>query len=69
MTAMTAPGAVEALVTEYGAAGQGAALIDLSDRGVLEAIGPQRQKFLQGMLSNEVLSRAPGLDRSEGTPQ
>ena len=57
---MTAPGLTEALAAEHAAAGQGAALIDLSDRGVLEATGPQRQKFLQGMLSNEVLSRPPG---------
>ena len=57
---MTAPGSAEALVAEYAAAEQGAALVDLNDRGVLEATGPQRQKFLQGMLSNEVLNRPPG---------
>lgn len=57
---MTAPGLTEALMAEHAAAGHGAALIDLSDRGVLEATGPQRQKFLQGMLSNEVLNRTQG---------
>jgi folate-binding protein YgfZ len=48
------------LASAHAAATQGAALIDLSDRGVLEATGPQRQKFLQGMLSNDVLNRQPG---------
>jgi len=45
---------------EYAAARERAALLDLSDRGVLEAAGPHRQKFLQGMLSTEVLGLAPG---------
>ena len=45
------------------AAREAAGLVDLHDRGVLEATGPQRQKFLQGMLSNEVasLTARPGL--------
>jgi folate-binding protein YgfZ len=51
------PGGVAA---EYAAARDGAALVDLPERGILEASGPQRQKFLQGMLSNDVLDRAPG---------
>ena len=38
----------------YGAARQAAAFFDLEERGVLEATGPLRQKFLQGMLSNDV---------------
>ena len=38
----------------YGAARQAAAFVDLEERGVLEATGPLRQKFLQGMLSNDV---------------
>lgn len=50
----------ERLAAEYAAAREGSALGDLDDRAVLEATGPQRQKFLQGMLSNEVLSLAPG---------
>ena len=44
----------------YRAAREAAAFLDLAERGVLEVTGPQRQKFLQGMLSNEVLARAPG---------
>ena len=50
----------EAVLSEYGAAREGAALVDLPDRGVLEASGPQRQKFLQAILSNDVLNREPG---------
>jgi folate-binding protein YgfZ len=45
---------------EYEAAQEGAALFDLALRGVLEASGPQRQKFLQGMLSQDVTGRQPG---------
>src|SRR5260370_21374435 len=44
----------------YRAAREAAAWVDLAERGVLEVTGPQRQKFLQGMLSNDVLGRAPG---------
>jgi folate-binding protein YgfZ len=44
----------------YRAAREAAAFLDLAERGVLEVTGPQRQKFLQGMLSNDVLGRAPG---------
>jgi len=50
----------EAVESEYAAARDSAALADLSDRGVLQASGPQRQKFLQAILSNDVLSREPG---------
>ena len=45
---------------EYAAARGAAALVDLPGRGVLEASGPQRQKFLQGMLSHDVAGRPPG---------
>jgi folate-binding protein YgfZ len=45
---------------EYAAAHESAALVDLALRGVLEASGPQRQKFLQGMLSHDVAGRQPG---------
>jgi folate-binding protein YgfZ len=44
----------------YAAAREAAAWADLAERGVLEVTGPQRQKFLQGMLSNDVLGRTPG---------
>jgi folate-binding protein YgfZ len=45
---------------EYRAARDHAALVHLHERAVLEASGPQRQKFLQGMLSNEVAGLQPG---------
>jgi folate-binding protein YgfZ len=44
----------------YRAAREGAAVIHLEERGVLEATGPQRQKFLQGMLSNDVAGLRSG---------
>ena len=56
-----------AVVASYGdpagedaAAWDGAGLVDLTDRAVLEATGPQRQRFLQGLLSNDVAGRQPG---------
>ena len=42
----------------YREAQESAALFPLSDRGVLAAAGPDRQKFLQAMLSNEVIALA-----------
>jgi folate-binding protein YgfZ len=45
---------------EYAAAREAAAIVDLPLRAVLEASGPQRQKFLQGMLSHDVAGRPPG---------
>jgi folate-binding protein YgfZ len=45
---------------EYAALLEGAALVDLPTRGVLEAAGPVRLKFLEGMLTNEVAARSPG---------
>jgi len=45
---------------EYDAALDGPALVDLTERGVLEASGPKRLSFLQGMLSNDVEGRPPG---------
>jgi tRNA-modifying protein YgfZ len=49
-----------AVAGEYGAARDGAALVDLPLRSLLEASGPARQKLLQGMLSNDVAGRTPG---------
>lgn len=49
-----------AAADEYRAARERAGLVDLHDRGVLDATGPQRQKFLHGMLSNDVASLQPG---------
>src|SRR5512139_1482407 len=45
---------------EYAAARSGSGLAELAVREILEASGPQRQKFLQGMLSHDVASRRPG---------
>jgi folate-binding protein YgfZ len=54
------PDEAEATAVEYAAAREGVAIVDLAERGVLEASGPLRQKFLQGMLSNDVQNRQPG---------
>jgi folate-binding protein YgfZ len=45
---------------EYAAAREAAGLVDLPLRAVLEVSGPQRQRFLQGMLSHDVAGRQPG---------
>jgi folate-binding protein YgfZ len=50
----------DAAVAEYAAARNATALVDLSDRALLAVSGPQRQKFLHAMLSNDVADRAPG---------
>jgi folate-binding protein YgfZ len=49
--------------TGYDAAREGAALVDLSDRGVLAVTGPTRQKFLHNVLSNDVAGLLPGQGR------
>ena len=48
---------------QYRAAREGAACLDLADRGVLAVAGPQRQSFLHNILSNEVKSLKPGEGR------
>jgi len=48
---------------EYAAARGRSGLVDLEERGVLEANGPKRQALLQGLLSNEVASLQPGQGR------
>ena len=50
----------EASAEEYGAAREAAAIFDLSERALLAVSGPERQKFLHNMLSNDVAGRAPG---------
>jgi folate-binding protein YgfZ len=45
---------------EYEAAREGAAVLDLPALGVIEASGPTRQKFLQGLLTNDVAGLRPG---------
>ena len=47
----------------YAAAREGAALTDLPDRGVIAVTGALRQKFLHGVLSNDVLGLLPGQGR------
>ena len=47
----------------YDAAREGAALVNLPDRGVLAVTGPTRQKFLHGVLSNETQGLLPGQGR------
>jgi folate-binding protein YgfZ len=51
---VTASGLADTIAAEYAAARGTAGLVELADRAVLEATGPQRLKFLQGMLSNDV---------------
>ena len=45
---------------QYQAARESAAAIDLAERGLLAVTGPERQKFLHNLLSNDVQSRQPG---------
>jgi tRNA-modifying protein YgfZ len=53
----------EAVFSGYAAAREGAALADLRDRGVLAVTGALRQKFLHGVLSNDVQDLLPGQGR------
>jgi folate-binding protein YgfZ len=46
--------------TEYAALVGGAALLDLGFRTLVDATGPDRATFLQGMLTNDVAGLAPG---------
>jgi len=52
----------DAVREEYAAAREAAAVVDLSERGVLTVSGPQRLKFLHAMLSNAV----EGLNDGQG---
>jgi folate-binding protein YgfZ len=47
----------------YEAARAGAAFFPLASRGILEVKGPDRAKFLQAMLSNDVAGLSPGDSR------
>jgi folate-binding protein YgfZ len=47
----------------YAAARGAAAIVELPERGVLEASGPQRQKFLHNVLSNDLAGRGAGQGR------
>ena len=59
---MTAAGArvAEDAATEYAAAREGSAVVDVPGRGILAVTGPQRIKFLHNIVSNDLLSRRPG---------
>lgn len=50
----------DAVAREYERATTDAAWCALAERALLVASGPQRQKFLQGMLSNDVAGRSAG---------
>jgi folate-binding protein YgfZ len=54
------PNETDAVAREYAAAREGAALVDLSERGALEVSGPHRQKFLHNLLSNDLAGRSAG---------
>lgn len=57
---MARPARYDDPAAEYAAAREGAALLDLSERGLLAVTGPQRQKFLNALLSHELLQRPAG---------
>jgi folate-binding protein YgfZ len=50
----------DTLTSEYAAARGGSALIAIPGRGLLSVTGPQRVKFLHGIVSNDLQSRSPG---------
>jgi folate-binding protein YgfZ len=56
----TAARTAEDAATEYAAAREAAAVVDISGRGLLAVTGPQRIKFLHNILSNDLQSRGPG---------
>jgi folate-binding protein YgfZ len=45
---------------EFAAALDGAGLVEIAERGVLEVSGPKRLELLQGLVSNDVAGRRPG---------
>jgi tRNA-modifying protein YgfZ len=47
-------------VSEYAAARQASAVVDVPGRGILAVTGPQRIKFLHNIVSNDLQSRGPG---------
>ena len=49
-----------AVAHEYAALRDGAAVLDLGHRCLLEATGPQRARFLQGMVTNDVAALGAG---------
>ena len=57
---MTATSAASTAAREYQRAREDAGWFDLPSRSLLLATGPLRQKFLHGMLSNDLQSRSAG---------
>jgi tRNA-modifying protein YgfZ len=55
-----APSATTEDARGYAAARESTALAELPGRGLLAVTGPQRVKFLQNILSNDVAARRPG---------
>lgn len=53
-------GDAAAVAREYEAARESAAVVSLADRGVLSVAGPERQRFLHNILSNDLAGRVPG---------
>jgi folate-binding protein YgfZ len=51
---------VEAVESDYRAAIDGCAAFDASDRGQLRLVGPEALSFVQGMVTNDVETLAPG---------
>ena len=60
MTAEAGARAAEDLTTEYAAAREASAVVEVRGRGILAVTGPQRVKFLHNIVSNDVQSRVPG---------
>jgi folate-binding protein YgfZ len=50
----------DTIARDYAAARVGAVLAELADRDLLVVTGPQRQRFLHNLLSNDVEGRRPG---------
>ena len=47
-------------MSEYAAAREASAVVDIPGRGILAVSGPQRIKFLHNIVSNDLQSRGPG---------
>lgn len=60
MTAEAGARAADDRTTEYAAAREASAVVEVRGRGILAVTGPQRIKFLHNIVSNDVQSRAAG---------
>src|ERR1700733_3189733 len=52
--------AADSLAAEYRALTEGCGLLDSSERGKLALVGGEAKEFLQGQVSNDVVSLEPG---------